>query len=538
MYDILISRGTVIDGSGSPGFKADVAVKDGFIKNIGDLNDDCSPAKRTIDAEGLIVSPGFIDTHAHSDGALLINPQHSNGLRQGITTEILGQDGLSYAPLSHKNYLMYRQYLSGIYGLPPENIVTDNVHGFLGNYDHKTSINVAYPVPHGAIRLSTVGFHDKPLTGTFLDQAKTLVADSMEQGAIGLSTGLSYFPNSWSNTQELIELCKIVAQYEGVYITHLRDVLCERAFGEGMVSEALEIGRKSGVKIHFSHFRTGIENAGKVNELMEQIDSAKNEGVDCSLELYPYPTGSGFPLMFLPPEAHEGGPDQIMHILNHSIKRQRIADYIDEHHAWIANDGVVTFVQSQANIGILGKTFGDIAAGRQTSVGEAICSLLLEEKLAVGFLQAPPSSLGDWNQTSLDAVELLSRTDYMVGSDSISSHSRPHPRAYGTFPKLLGRLRRKFGIMSLEDMIHRFTANPAKRFQLSGRGMIKPGYAADIVIFDSEQIIDTATYEDPDQFPIGIPYVIVNGQMAVDSEKITGSLSGHALRRSPSNSTH
>ena len=171
-------------------------------------------------------------------------------------------------------------------------------------------------------------------------------------------------------------------------------------------------------------------------------------------------------------------------------------------------------------------------------MGGAICSLLLQEKLAVGFLQCPPSSLGDWEQTSLDAVELLSRADYMVGSDSISSHSRPHPRAYGTFPKLLGRLRRKFGIMSLEAMIQRFTENPAKRFQLSCRGLIKTGYVADIVIFDSEHIIDTATYEDPEQFPIGIPYVLVNGEVAVDSEKITGSLSGHALRRSVTNSNH
>ena len=286
MFDVLISGGTVVDGSGAPGLAADVGINGENIMAIGDLSDTKAGAGRVIDATGLTVSPGFIDTHAHSDGALLLDPQHANGLRQGITTELLGQDGLSYAPLSHQDYLMYRRYLSGIYGLPPEDIETESVDAFLGNYHNRTAINVAYPVPHGALRISTVGFHDRPLRGQDLESARALVAEAME---------------------ELIELCKVVARIGGVYITHLRNVHTERGFGGGGVTEALEIGRRSGVKVHFSHYRTATENAGQVERLMEEIDRAKAEGVDCTLELYPYPAGSGYSMMSCLPRSPTAG---------------------------------------------------------------------------------------------------------------------------------------------------------------------------------------------------------------------------------------
>ena len=534
MFDVLISGGVVADGTGAPGFAADVGVTGETIRAIGDLSGAASNAGRVIDATGLTVAPGFIDTHAHSDGALLLDPQHACGLRQGITTEILGQDGLSYAPLSPPDYLMYRRYLSGIYGLPPEDIATGSIDSFLGNYHNRTAVNVAYPVPHGAVRISTVGFHDRPLRGDDLEAARAIVAEGMEQGAIGLSTGMSYFPNSWSDTEELIELCKVVARYGGVYVTHLRNVHPERGFGGGGVPEALEIGRRSGVKVHFSHYRTSVENAGQTGKLMEEIDRAKSDGVDCTMELYPYPTGSGFPVMFLPPEVNEGGPDSILETLRDPARRRSIAAYIDEHHAGIIGSGksVLTHLPSEANHRLEGRTFSDVARERGVSEGDLVCALLLEEELTVGFLQAPPSDLAGWEQSARDAVELLSRPDYMVGSDSISAHSRPHPRAYGTFPRLLGRLLRKHPVMSLEAMVQRMADNPARRFGLKGRGRIEKGYAADIVVFDADRVIDTATYDDPAQYPVGIPYVLVNGRIAVDDERCTGSLSGQALRRS------
>ena len=534
MFDVLISGGTVADGTGTPGFAADVGVTGETIRAVGDLSDAAVSAGRVIDATGLTVSPGFIDTHAHSDGALLLDPQHANGLRQGITTEILGQDGLSFSPLSHRDYLMYRRYLSGVYGLPPEDIETDSVDAFLGNYHNRTAINVAYPVPHGAVRISTVGFHDRPLRGKDLEAATALVAEAMEQGAVGLSTGLSYFPNSWSDTEELIELCKVVARYGGAYITHLRNVHPERGFGGGGVTEALEIGRRSGVNVHFSHYQTGTETAGQVAQRTEEIDRAKSEGVDCTLELYPYASGSGYLIMFLPPKANEGGPDAILELLRDPAERRSIAAYIDERRPGIVENDVRVFthVPSENNRRLEGRTFSHAARERGISTGELVCSLLLEEELTVGFMHAPPTELASWDQTSRDAVDLLSRPDYMVGSDSISGHSRPHPRAYGTFPRLLGRLRRKHPVMSLEDMVQRMADNPARRFGLKGRGRIENGYAADMVVFDADRVIDTATYDDPAQYPAGIPYVLVNGRIAVDDERCTGSLSGQALRRS------
>ncbi len=532
MFDVLITGGTVVDGTGAPGIAADVGITEGKITALGDLPD--ATAARTIDATGLTVAPGFIDAHAHSDGALLLDPQHANGLRQGITTEVLGPDGLSYAPLSHSDYLMYRQYLSGIYHLPPEDIATESIDAFLGNYHNRTAINVALPVPHGAVRISTVGFHDRPLRGDALEKAKNIVAEGMEQGALGLATGMSYFPNSWSDTDELIELCKVVAKYGGAYLTHLRNVHPERGFGGGGVTEALEIGRRSGVNVHFSHYRTAVENAGQTAELMEEIDRAKAEGVDCTLELYPYPTGSGYPMMFLPPEVNEGGPDAIMETLQDPARRRDIAAYIDEEYDGIVgNDrAVLTHAPSEQNRNLEGRSISHAASERGLSPGGLICALLLEETLTVGFLQAPPADLAVWEQTSRDAIELLSRPDYMVGSDSISGHSRPHPRAYGTFPRILGRLLRMHPIMSLEAMVQRMADNPARRFGLKDRGRIAEGFAADIVVFDAERIIDTATYDDPAQYPVGIPYVLVNGTIAVDAEQCTGSMTGQALRRS------
>jgi N-acyl-D-amino-acid deacylase len=325
----------------------------------------------------------------------------------------------------------------------------------------------------------------------------------------------------------------VVARYGGAYLTHLRNVHPERGFGGGGVTEALEIGRRSGVNVHFSHYRTAVENAGKTAELMEEIDRAKAEGVDCTLELYPYPTGSGYPMMFLPPEANEGGPDAILEALQDPARRRDIAAYIDkEHDGIVGNDrAVITHVSSEQNRHMEGRSISLAAHERGVSAGELICALLLEEKLTVGFLQAPPADLAVWEQTSRDTIELLSRPDYMVGSDSISGHSRPHPRAYGTFPRILGRLLRKHPVMSLEQMVQRMADNPARRFGLKDRGRISQGFAADIVVFDADRIIDTATYDDPAQYPAGIPYVLVNGTIAVDAERCTGSMTGQALRR-------
>ena len=525
MADLLITGGMVVDGSGTEGRPADVAVTGQRIEAVGDLSG--TPARRYIDAAGLTVSPGFIDTHVHCDGVLLIDPQHASSLRQGVTTEILGQDGLSYAPLSAENYRVQRRYLSGILGLPPEDLDMSSVAAFRANYHEKVAVNTAYPVSHGALRIESVGFRDAPLEGDALDHAKGLLKDGLDQGAVGLATGMSYHPNAWSTTEELIELCKVVAAADGVYITHLRDVNPDRGFGGGGVPEALEIGRRAGVKVHFSHTRTAEGNAGRVSEVLELIDKAKAEGVDCSLELYPYPTGSSFLLSNLPSWAHDGGPDKVMERLKSADSRKRIVEYIEASSKRSLVDSVLSHMPN--NPGLEGMPVPAIAEIRGKSVGETVCDLLIEEDLQVCFWMTPPGNISVWHQLSRDAMEFLSRPDYMVGSDSIPLGSVPHPRAYGTFPRFLGRLRRGYGSLSLGQTVQRLTDNAARRFGLVDRGRVAEGYFADLAIFDAERVIDNATYDDSRQFPAGIPFVIVNGQVAVDHERCTGVFAGQAV---------
>ena len=523
--NILIRNCTIYDGTGSPPSSGDILIKGDRIEAVGRFEG--IEGSRIIEAGGIAASPGFIDTHTHSDGKLLETPQHANSLRQGVTTEILGQDGLSYAPLSKENYLANRKYLSGILGLPSAELDMSSVASFKSHYHNKVSINTAYCIAHGAIRLEAVGFEDAPLTGTHLEKAKALIRQGMEDGAVGLATGMSYFPNAWSDTQELIELCKVVAEYQGVYVTHLRDKNTDRAFGGGGVPEALEIGRRSGVKVHFSHFRTNEGNAGQVQAQTELIDKAINEGVDVSLELYPYPTGSTFPLSFLPSYAHEGGPDAVMERLADSDERKRLSDYLDNDYPRPIDDAVFSYVPLHPELE--GMSLPQIAASRGKSLGETLCEILLENEGQVGYWASPPVSVSIWDQINRDAIELLSRPDYMVGSDSIPLGSNPHPRAYGTFPRIIGRFQRKYNMMKLEETIQRLTDNPARRFGLESRGRIKPGYFADVVLFDPNSVIDNSTYDDPTQYPTGIPFVIVNGTLAVDNEVCTGKFTGRAI---------
>ena len=423
MFDVIISGGVIADGSGAPTFRADIGIDGERIAEIGDLSE--SGARRVIDATGLTVSPGFIDTHAHSDGVLLLDPQHANGLRQGITTEILGQDGLSYAPMSAGNYRIYRRYLSGILGEPPEDLDMSSVAAFRSHYHGKVAINTAYNVPHAALRLETVGFRDVPLRGDAMNTARNMVRQGMEEGAVGFATGMSYHPNAWSDTDELVEICKVVAEYGGVYTTHLRDVNPDRGFGGGGVPEALEIGRRSGVKVHFSHYRTQPSNAGQVAEQMEMIDNAKAEGVDCTLDLYPYPTGSSFPLSFLPSDIHEGGPEAIMGRLRDMRRRDRLVRELESHPRRTLHDAVFTYMK--VNKDLEGMSLPDIAEQRGTSLGETLINLLIEEDGQICYRGAPPDSVRVWDQVSRDAMELLSRPDYMVGSDAIPIGSMPHP---------------------------------------------------------------------------------------------------------------
>lgn len=525
MLDLVIRGGTVVDGSGRPGFVADVGVRGDAVEAVGDLSR--AEAGRVIDAAGLTVAPGFIDTHTHAEGALLVDPQYACGLRQGITTVFLGIDGMSYAPLSPAGYRTYRRWLRGLLGDPPPDLDMGSVAAFRSHYHERVAVNTVYLVPHATVRLEVLGFRDVPLRGDDLERARRLIREGVEQGAVGLSTGSKYYPGPWADTAELIELARTVREAGGVYMSEPRSAQGERAHGGGGVPEALEIARRAEVPLHLAHYRTTPATAGRIDLLMARIDPAKAEGVDVTFDIYPYPTGSSIPVSYLPGDVQEGGPDAILRRLRDPATRRPIAGHLDRNEAAALEGMVLSCLPGQPHLE--GMSLPDIAAQRRLSPGEALCALLLEENLKVGHVGAPPRSVALWRQVSRDCLALLSRPDYMVCSDTTPVGGFPHPRGHGAFPRFLGRLRREFGGLSLEAMVERMTDRPARRFGLSRRGRIEKGYFADIVIFDAERVIDTATYDDPRQFPVGIPFVVVNGRLAVDGERATGVLAGRAI---------
>ena len=525
MLDLVIRGATVVDGTGAPGREEDVGVDDERIAAIGDLGR--SEARRTLDASGCIVAPGFIDTHVHSDVVLLADPQHPSGLRQGVTTEILGQDGLSYAPLSPENLQIYRRYLAGINGNPEVGWDWSDVATFRARFDRTVAINTAYLIPHGTVRLEALGFRDVPLRGEALQRAERLVAEGMEQGAVGFSTGLSYYPATYSDTDELVALCAAAAVHDGVFVTHVRSVFLGERFDP--VEEALEISERAGIPVHFSHTRTSVRTAGRTAAILEPMEAARRRGLDVTLELYPYPTGSGYTMYYMPLWMHEGGPDSIIERLRDPRLRRRAVDEMSAEWSHYWEQDVLTYMPSERNASLIGLRFPEAAARRGTSVGEMMVDLWLEEDLEVGFHGGVPTDLDAWEQVNRDAMELLSQPYYAVGSDAIPGHTKPHPRAYGCFPRFLGRFRRRYGGLSLEAMVNRMTAVPAACFGLRDRGTIQVGKAADLVVFDAETVEDRATYEDPIRYPVGIPYVIVNGQIAVDEGECTGVMAGRAL---------
>jgi N-acyl-D-amino-acid deacylase len=525
MFDLLLKGGQIIDGTGAPAYRADLAINGQKIAAVGNI--ETSEARTTLEIDGLAVSPGFIDTHVHTDAALLNYPQHESAIQMGVTTEVLGQDGLSYAPLSPANYRMYSQYMSGLCGTPPQHLDMSTITAYRSHYHHTTSVNTVTLVPHCAVRLSTVGFDDVPLVGSALQDAKTLVREGMEQGAAGMSTGLGFFPAAYATTEELVELTSVVAEMGGVFVIQYRFFNLDRAEGLGPVGEALEIARRSGVKLHIAHYRTTPDNPGETGPMMDELDRAVADGVDLTLDTYPYPCGSTMPVCRLPGWFTEGGPTEIMRRLADPADRRRVIEFLDESQGQIGHTSW-SYVGSEKNRHLEGMSWKDVAADRGVSVAEMILDVMLEENLECGLAVLPPESVAVWRQIEADVMRLLEREDYMVGSDSIPIGSAPHPRAFGTYPRILGRLRRRHGT-SLEQLIQRMTSNPAQRFGLTGRGEIKQGNFADLVVFDEKRIDDLATFEDPRVPPAGIRHVTVNGQLAVKDEECTGVLAGEAI---------
>lgn len=525
--DILLRGATVVDGTGAPGRITDVLVRAGKIEHVGDLPGVSATVE--LDARGLVASPGFIDTHVHTDMTLLDDPIHECFLRQGVTTAIMGQDGLSYAPLSRDNLTMFRRYLKGLNGDAENPAEWETVAEYRALFDRTVSMNTAYPFPHASLRLETVGFRDVPLGEDSMRTALRLLERGFEEGACAFSTGLSYFPGTYGDTAELVRFSEIAAAAGRPYVTHIRSVF-EEAQADWLRSgleEAMEIGRRSGVAVHVSHFGPKPWRYESNEQLLAPVARAKSEGVAVTLEVYPYPAGNSYLLIHLPPWAHEGGPDAILELIRSGRERRRLVREI-ETNTIPPFGSQVSYIDGAHNQHLLGRRLDDVALQRGVSIGEVVLQLLDESDLAVGGREGLPKLDGLWERYREELLRLLARGDYMIGSDGIPVARFPHPRTFGTFPRIL-RFVRETGSISLEAAVHLMTELPARTFGLEGRGVLKAGAYADLVLFSPDEITDHATYDDPAQYSTGVQHLLVNGQFVIRSGAVTGALPGRAV---------
>jgi N-acyl-D-amino-acid deacylase len=520
MYDLIIKGGRIVDGAGNPWYNGDVAVtKD----RISAVRRGEGKTRETIDATGLVVAPGFIDAHSHGDLVLISEPEARIKIMQGITTEIVGQDGLGEAPLIDETVDMWRRYLSGLNGNPDIGWEWRSFGDYLTRLESaRPSVNVASLVGHGNIRLAAMGMEDRKPTKTELENMKKLLDKSLSEGGIGLSTGLIYPPCVYSDASELTELCKVVAAHRGVFVVHMRnegDKLLDS------IDEVVSVGRGSGAPVHISHFKTnGRKNWGKAPQAVGRVEEARRTGVDVTFDQYPYTAGSTFLGSLLPPWAHEGGLDKLLTRLKDKPTRTKLVSYLksgrDEGSPNEWDRILITNVKTNKNKRFEGMYISQIAEELGKKPVEAVLDLVLEEENSV--------TMATFTMDEGDVRTIMRSTLGMVCTDGIVL-GKPHPRAYGSFPRVSGRYVRE-GVLRLEEAIRKMTSYTAQTHGLTDRGILRPGLVADITIFDPEVIEDTATFENPIQHPRGLEYVIVNGVVTVEHGKHNGARAGRILR--------
>jgi len=536
-YDLILRGGKVVDGTGNPWYRGDVAVADGEIAAIGRLSG--TEADRIIDARGLVVAPGFIDAHSHSDSDTLIYPQMESTVMQGITTVVAGQCGSSLAPVNPD--LREEMERRAAAWLPPGaelKITWTTFDEYLREEEkRRLGANIAHLVGHGAIRTAAMGFDARDPTEEELEAMRQLTAEAMEAGAFGLSTGLIYPPGVFAKTEEIVALAEVVASHGGVYDSHIR--------GEGKnlleaVKEAITIGERAGLPVEISHHKASNKAVwGKSAETLRMMEEARSRGVDITVDQYPYRAGSTSLMTLLPPWAHEGGVEKLLDRLRDPEQRGKMRRDIErglpgwENMAGELGWGniYVSSVRTEANKAAEGKSLPEIRAMRgDPDEFTTLCNLLIEEDAAVWMIV--------FSMDEEDVRRIMRHPLHMVGTDSgsvaptgIMSHGKPHPRHYGTYPRVLGRYVRELGVLRLEEAVRKMTSMPAQRFGILDRGIIRPGMRADITVFNPDTVIDKATYRDPHQFPEGIEHVIINGEVTVDAGTYTGALAGGTLRK-------
>ncbi|MFX1532978.1 MAG: amidohydrolase family protein [Promethearchaeota archaeon] len=538
-FDIIIKNGKIIDGTGNPWYRGEIGIKDGKIVKIRHQMDE--DARKEIDASNLIVAPGFIDPHSHSDFALPFENRLESTIRQGITTAVIGNCGDSLAPINIEKIEVFKK-LAEIFAPPGEtlDITWQSFKEYLLSLEEKrSSTNIVPLVGFGTIRIAGgPGFEDREPTVEEFDQMKEYVEEAMQSGAFGMSTGLIYAPQVYAKTEEIIELAKTVAKYGGLYFSHIR--------GEGVtvihaVKELIEIVEKSGcIGGQVAHHKvSGPSFWGTSKKTLQLMEEANAHGINISCDQYPYNRGMTSLITVLPPWVHIGGLEKILERLKNSDNRERIKkDIMEGIEGWenlIKDLGperiYIVSVKTERWKDIEGKNLVEITKLKgKPDEFTTLFDLLIEEKGEVAITTE--------GQGEEDIRRIMTSRYTMIGTDGwgvsptgILSYGKPHPRFYGTCPRILGRYVREEGLMTLEEAIRKMTSFPAQRLSLFDRGLIREGMWADIVIFDPNVVIDKATYDQPHQFPEGIPHVIVNGIIVVENNKQNNELPGKVLRR-------
>jgi len=523
MVDWLIRNAVIVDGMGNPSFTGDIAIREDLIAEVGNVG--TIDARNVIEASGKVAAPGFIDMHSHSDVLYLNGSPPLHKIHQGVTTELIGQDGISAAPVTKTSKDLLRELIEPLAGSLEYQWEPWDVEESFGKFAEKEpQLNVMTLVGHCNLRLAVMGHKMARPSVDELDRMGKLLAESLEQGAMGLSLGLIYPPSSYSETDELISLARVVREHDGIMVAHIRNE-GERQFEA--LEEMMTIGREGGCRIHISHLKcTGRGNWGKMPKVLEKLEHAVEEGIDISFDQYPYTASCTTLSILLPSWAVEGGWKGFQDRLNDPQTRESILASLKESMEGRggASSIVIASVQSEENQGLVGKNLEDISRDRGIPTEDAALHLLVEEKLRVVAIYHAM-----WEE---DVEYAMKHSLHTVGSDGILVEF-PHPRTYGAFPRLISHFCRERSLLSLEEAIRRMTSAPAERLNLENRGRIEPGVCADVILFDPEHFRDTASYENPKQFARGLHWVFVNGKPVLREGDVQDVRPGHVMRKKP-----
>ena len=538
MLDLIIKNGEIVDGTGAKAYRGDVGIKDGLICKISSKITELG--KEVIDASGDVICPGFIDIHSHSDFTITINPMGESKIRQGITTEVIGNCGFTIGPMVPERYEELMQYLVNTVVLKETDKRNWNWKKQCDYIEFLASkgmpFNIVSLVGHGTIRVGVLGFEKRKPTTKELSKMLIMLESELLGGIHGMSTGLQYDPGSFSDIEELIEMAKLLAAYEGIYTTHLKSE------GKNLLDclrDAIHIGQLSKVSVQISHLKAeNPQNWGKVKEALCLIDAARNKGVNIDFDVYPYTAfGSGL-IDLIPPWAREEGLKKMLEIIRNDKKRNQVIQDMNSFTEDWDNpmmgcdwDKVqIASVRTCKNKVYEGLTIKQIATKNKCTPHEVVLGLLEEEKGAVKIISF--AMCHDDLETIMKHPRAIFCTDgRAVAPYGELSSGKTHPRYYGTYPRILGHYVRTLQLMALEEAIKKMTLLPALKMNINNRGQMKEGYFADIVIFNKEEILDLATYDEPHRYPKGVYHVLVNGKPVIYKGEHTGNLPGKVLKR-------